>query len=144
MWTRSELKERAKNVLRTNYWQAFLISLVIVLTGGAHNRGGAGAGGSGGTGESVFFNDRFIIFVVIGILILVILRIIIGYALEVGGRKFFIKAAEGDSSPVYLAFAFREGKYAGIFLTMLLRSIYIFLWSLLLVIPGIIKSYAYR
>jgi uncharacterized membrane protein len=32
----------------------------------------------------------------------------------------------------------------GIIKTMLLSKIFIFLWSLLLIIPGIIKSYAYR
>jgi hypothetical protein len=47
MWIRAELKERAKSVLRTNYWMAFLISLVIVFVSGSCLL--ACGGGSGGT-----------------------------------------------------------------------------------------------
>ena len=38
MWTRSSLKDKAKKILKGNYWQAFLVSLVILITGGSHNR----------------------------------------------------------------------------------------------------------
>ncbi|MCS4477280.1 DUF975 family protein [Clostridium botulinum] len=72
-----------------------------------------------------------------------ILRVAVGYMLEVGGRKFFIKAAEGETNMGYLGYCFKEGSYFGVLVTMLLRSIYTFLWTLLLVIPGIIKGYAY-
>lgn len=41
-------------------------------------------------------------------------------------------------------FAFDSGNFKGIISTMLLRDIYIFLWSLLLIIPGIIKTYGYK
>jgi len=34
--------------------------------------------------------------------------------------------------------------YSRIFITMLLVGIYTFLWSLLLVVPGIVKSYSYK
>lgn len=35
MWSRSTLKQNAKNVLRGNYWMAFLVCLLAsVLTGG--------------------------------------------------------------------------------------------------------------
>ena len=40
--------------------------------------------------------------------------------------------------------AFGSGSYLKIVGTMFLRGLYIFLWSLLLFIPGIIKSYEYR
>ena len=44
MWTRKELKLRAKAVLRNNYWKAFLISLVIAIA----ECNGSGSGGGGG------------------------------------------------------------------------------------------------
>lgn len=142
MWSRSELKEKAKIVLRVNYWQAFLVSLIILITGGSHNQGAGGAGAGGG--ESTFFNNQVAIVLGTIIILVIILRILIGYVLEVGGRKFFIKAAEGNSDPRYLAFGFRQNRYLDIFLTMFLRTIYLLLWTLLLIIPGIIKAYAYR
>lgn len=34
MWTRAELKERAKGCLRQYYWAAFLVSLIFSIIGG--------------------------------------------------------------------------------------------------------------
>jgi len=76
-------------------------------------------------------------------LIALVLRILIGYCLEVGGRRYFIKSAQYDDNKRCLRFGFQDGNYKGITTTMLVKNIYIFLWTLLLIIPGIIKSYAY-
>lgn len=49
MWTRKELKERAKEALQRNYWKIVLVSTLMVLLGG-----GVGASGIGrGNGEDV-------------------------------------------------------------------------------------------
>lgn len=145
MWQRAKLKSKAKSILKGNYWPAFLVSFIILITGGSHNRSefGSGAGGSGG---GSFVNlDSEIFFLVGGvILLLILLRIFIGYILEVGGRKYFIELAKGESNIGFLGYVFKENSYFNVFKTMLLRSIYILLWSLLLLIPGIIKYYAYR
>lgn len=156
MWSREFIKGRAKNVLRFTYWKAFAVSLVILFAGGSHNGGGSG-GNSGSRyrrdinnfGESidseVIINFAKVLIIISSIaLILIVLRIFVGYMLEVGGRKYFIRAAEGDANVGYLGYSFRDGRYVNILLTMLLRSIFTFLWTLLLIIPGIIKSYAYR
>lgn len=37
MWTRTELKERAKEALKRNYWKAVLVSLLIIFIGGGTN-----------------------------------------------------------------------------------------------------------
>ena len=34
MWTRKELKERAKEALKRNYWKIVLVSLIGMLIGG--------------------------------------------------------------------------------------------------------------
>ncbi|MGF7059126.1 DUF975 family protein [Brassicibacter mesophilus] len=151
MWTRGLIKERAKGVLKFNYWKAFVVSLVIVIAGGNSN----GGGDISITREYSNFENTFIghvemmfgsftLFLVSIVFFLIILRVFIGYMLEVGGRKFFIRAAEGESYMGYLGYCFHEGRYFSVFITMLLRSIYVFLWTLLLIIPGIVKSYAYR
>ena len=38
---------------------------------------------------------------------------------------------------------FRSGHYGNIVLTMFLRDLYIVLWTLLFIVPGIVKSYEY-
>jgi len=68
----------------------------------------------------------------------------VGYVLEVGGRRYFIDLTYGSADVGLLGYGFREGRYINIFKTMFVRSIYILLWALLLIIPGIIKAYAYR
>ena len=39
MWTRAELKQNAKDVLRNNYWMAFAVSLVYSLITGIVSSG---------------------------------------------------------------------------------------------------------
>lgn len=54
----------------------------------------------------------------------------------------FLDVARGSKVDLgYLTLGYKD--FTRIFLTMLLKSIYILLWSLLLVVPGIIKSYSY-
>lgn len=146
MWTRAELKQRAKNVLRFNYWKAFLISLVISLVSGS-----GGGGGRSSLGSKVDFprsSDTGTIIVVVIVFLLFLLfalalRILLAYPLEVGGQRYFVKSAEGKDNKKCFSFAFEGQNYNGIVPTMLLRGVFTFLWTLLLIIPGIIKSYSY-
>ena len=148
MWTRSELKERAKNILRNNYWQALLVSIVIVLAGGGHGSSGGSAGRSNHIRQNFngfdYYFDRYAWVVLLVILAIILIRIFLGYLLEVGGRKYFIQSASQDSDFSYLGFAFNGEYYVNVVLTMFYRAVLIFLWTLLFIIPGIIKSYAYR
>ena len=43
-----------------------------------------------------------------------------------------------------LGFAFQKGMYGKTVLTLFLRKLFIGLWSLLLIVPGIVKAYEYR
>jgi len=157
MWSRKFLKNRAKAVLKESYLKAFLVSLVISIVGGRdggsfkynwnfsnHNfqygfnsvlRQNIGMFSFGG----IFFKSIFIV-----ILLVLALRIFLGYSLEVSGRRYFVQSAQNDIDMNYLGYSFGKEKYLNIIKTMLWRSILNFLWYLVLIIPGIIKSYAYR
>lgn len=50
MWTRRELKERAKAALQRNYWKIVLVSALMILMGGGVGFTGIG-GGHGGSGS---------------------------------------------------------------------------------------------
>lgn len=153
MWTRRELKERAKTVLRGIYWKAFLVSIVIVIAGGG---GGSGGGGSSNRRnissnnhwnfqKEDFFTNLFLYsLIIIGIIIFIFcLRVFLGYALEVGGRRYFVQSAQYRDNKKCFKFAFEGRNYIGIMSTMLLKGIQNFLWYLLFIIPGIVQSYAY-
>ncbi len=156
MWTREELKTRAKAVLKGSYWKAFLVSIILVFVGGSN--GGPNLNwrinNSGGyrqsfplsmidnIGHMVSYITILIITIAV-ILLIIALRIFIGYSIEVSGRHYFIKSAEGNADLNNLGYSFKNGKYKNIIKGMLYRGVLVFLWTLLLVIPGIIKGYAY-
>jgi hypothetical protein len=143
MWSRADLKARAKEALRSNYWRAFLVSLVLILTGGSHNWRGGEAGSSGGPSAGSF-DPAIIPLIVLGLFLFLAFRIFIGYAVEVGGRKFFIRLSGHEADLHHLGYGFQARRYRPIVGSMLRRGVYLLLWFLLLIIPGIIKFYAYR
>ncbi|AWK51726.1 hypothetical protein DIC82_12190 [Clostridium beijerinckii] len=151
MWSRKELKDRAKEVLRKIYWSAFGVSIVIALVGGNNNWGG-GNSYSGHSRDYVYSNIHninfidwnSILFALIPFIVIVAFRILIGYCLEVGGRRYFIQSSQYKNNKSCFGFGFDGENYSGIVQTMLLTKVFIFLWTLLLIIPGIIKYYAYR
>lgn len=63
--------------------------------------------------------------------------------LEVGGRKFFFENPKENARINLFGFGFKNN-YGNIVKTMFLRGLYTFLWSLLFIIPGIIKAYEYK
>ncbi|MFD0960720.1 DUF975 family protein [Paenibacillus chungangensis] len=161
MWNRKQLKDRAKDVLRTSYWKAFLASILLVIAGG----------GSSGVSLPSFnfdFNDDFdlgtslsdmgsnvgggIAAFLIGIMIVIMLgaivislafRIFLGFPLEIGAMLYFKRSAEQEVNLNHLGFAFGKGRYWDTLKAMLWRALLTILWTLLFIIPGIVKSYAY-
>ena len=85
------------------------------------------------------------------VIALIILAILIGIALSifvmnplvVGCRRWFTKNRTQKPEMEEIVYIFKNG-YKNTVLTMFLKNLFVFLWSLLLVIPGIVKSYEYR
>lgn len=174
IWTRAELKRNAKAFLSKHYWKSFLITLVIAITGGneymMQNGGGGGRGGNrGGSGIGVELGEVFsgggspvptnwlfekigfstIVFITLGmfitgIVLFMAFRILVGAPLDVGGRTFFLRGLREEPDVGDLAWVFRSKHYLNVVKVMFLRGLYNFLWTLLLVIPGVIKHYEYR
>lgn len=146
MWTRLELKERAKEVLKKGYWKAFIVSLVIAIASGFGNSGSSNSSADGTFGP-VNIDPRLLFGIIIGAGIFAILviafRIFVGSVLEVGGRKFYIQADSSEPNINHVMSGFKQG-YGNTVLTMFYKNILLFGWFLLLVIPGIIKFYSYR
>lgn len=156
MWTRAELKSRAKTILRKNYWPAFLASLVLLFSGSVEGRGPSMNYNMNSQDPNVngfqmappeWLNQIMPFVFSVGMIIVIsalLLRIFIGYPLEVGGRRFFNEAAEERTNLENLGRGFNGQWYTNVVGAMFQRSIRIFLWTLLLIIPGIVKAYAYR
>lgn len=70
-------------------------------------------------------------------------RVFLGYPVEVGCRKFFVKATTDEQAFNQMTSCFNNETYWNVVKTMFMRGLFNFLWYLALIIPGIIKSYAY-
>lgn len=78
------------------------------------------------------------------LLFVLLLTIFLVYPIQIGGCKFFLENREGKPTSEYLLYTFQSGNYLNSVFTMFKKDAFIFLWSLLLIIPGIIKAYEYR
>ncbi|MCR5340503.1 MAG: DUF975 family protein, partial [Saccharofermentans sp.] len=72
-----------------------------------------------------------------------LLEIFVMNPIKVGGYNFFNRQREGTSRFTNIFGGFTHGHYKASIRNMFLKDLYEFLWSMLFIIPGIIKSYSY-
>lgn len=139
MWSRAQLKANAKQVLKRTYWTGFLVMILMgVLTAG-----------QGGSGLLLRLQSDFGLNVAYGTIASIgafslIYSIFLSNPLVVGKNYYFLRSREYDPEVSNIFSRFGNGNYKNVVVTMLLVNVKVFLWSLLFIIPGIIKSYEYR
>ena len=149
MWTRAMLKTNARVALKKNYVNVVVVSLIFAFISGAFSTSFAGNSSTSFLTSGNFSNELIsIITMLLGFAIIIwviemLLTIFVFNPLSVGVQKFFIENHYSNPKVGSIFWAFKSN-YLNIVKTMFLKQIYIFLWSLLLAIPGIIKSYSYR
>ncbi|MGP1349054.1 MAG: DUF975 family protein [Stomatobaculum sp.] len=181
MWTRKELKQRARAAIRRNYWlcvvAALLLAIFVNQAGDASHHeeersgyttaseyagetvddisglieqlpGYEAVGKLAGSKRSVFgiipsLRSAALAFQFSLVLLLLLLNVFVASAFEVGIRRFFVKNAEERAGFSSIFSGFTGGNYFHIVVTLLIRNLKLLLWTLLLIIPGIIKSYEY-
>ena len=152
-WTRAELKNRAKAAVTMYYWKMVLVALILSIIGG----GASGVGGSRSTSDSssgssvrsLFegINMQVAMIAVLIVLVIVVIAIALQIfafnVLEVGCKGFFSRSMTEDPDLGLIANGFTQN-YWNCVKTQFLKTLFIGLWSLLFVIPGVIKAYEYR
>lgn len=94
---------------------------------------------------TVLRSGIYLVLGIFGVILGLVLKLLLINPLQVGCRKFFfVNACSPDAGPALMGDAFKNGYYGNTVVAMLLRDLYVFLWTLLLVVPGIIKAYEYR
>lgn len=83
------------------------------------------------------------VFLLIMLAIAIVVHVLLFIPLEVGACRFFTRNLNEKAEVKEVAFGYDNG-YKNNVVTLLLRDVYTFLWSLLFIIPGIIKAYEYR
>lgn len=88
----------------------------------------------------VLLTILFVILAIAGIALL--LRLLVGSAVEVGNARYNARLIDGEKPTVGTLFTgFKQ--YGAAIGSVVLRAVYTFLWTLLFIIPGIMKSYSY-
>lgn len=153
-WTRSLLKDNAKACLRTSYWRVFLICLVgALLTGGLNLGTQPRVTYSFSDGLQVGPSALPTALLALGGLLLAIFSILVlaaGLAwaifvapvIRVGWCRAMMENRAGNAPFETLFSGFRAG-YWNLVSGCFYANLRIFLYSLLLVVPGIVKSYQY-
>ncbi len=162
-----DFRRRAWESLRPRYWNAFLASLIVSLIGG-----GASAGvslGMGGFNLNLNLGDLgggqsspepiplepaldpsfwMIFFAILAVVFTVAMAVglawsfFVVYPMQIGSCGFFIKNTREAPSIIEIFRGFQVS-YKRNVVTMIWVTVKTFLWSLLCIIPGIIKAYEY-
>lgn len=151
MWTIAEVKERGRLAFKANYWSCVIVSLIyaLLLGGGMATSGSNTAATTSGSDLTLTEEQATILAVavagVVGVafIISLIVKIFLTNPVEVGSARFFKKNLEEKGVGVGIL---REGfgDYGRVFVTLFLRDLFIGLFTLLLIVPGIMKAYSYR
>ena len=145
----NQLRAIGRQAFKANYWRCVLVALILgLLTAATTGASNSSATGDSGMDFSQLTNPQIAsitIALVIVIIVAVLLRIFVWNPLEVGCYRFFQHNVydNGPERPGlgYLKEGF--GNYGHVFGTLFLRDLFIFLWSILFIIPGIVMNYAY-
>lgn len=157
IWDRATLKFYAKEQLKQYYWTAFVVCLVGGILGANTMGGGfsfryqhqdSTSSSYSGGGSSFFDENAWILYAIIFVALMIVVvaaafGIFVSNPVRVGMCSFFQTAPWGNRDFMLLFSSFRRGRFLPIVKTMFLKNLSVFLWSLLFVIPGIIKSYQY-
>ena len=147
-----ELRAKAWESLKGKYWMAFIVVLVLGLLSSIGtsmvtcsqnitdvvNMVDPAQMDSTMQIGALVLTGAALVFAIIGFII----SVFVGNAVEVGLANYFIKNTDSKPSfkDAFSGFKVRYGRNIG---TLLLVGIKVVLWSLLFIIPGIIKTYEY-
>ncbi|MDD6466580.1 MAG: DUF975 family protein [Erysipelotrichaceae bacterium] len=150
---RAELKSRAKEILKKYYWNLFGVSIIgLILTLGFIS---VDAQVDFVTNMQTYYLKLFIfkfnlgngayaasLISLLGMLLFVF-SILVGNVVRYGVANSYKYASYDELDHFDIMSGFKSN-YKKIVITKILQTVYIFLWSLLLIVPGIIKAYEYR
>ncbi len=157
MWNGRELKEKGKAAMKANYGITLVVSLLLTVVSGAASGGSMGSSAGNSASESAASFQELgldpelvsaLVLTILGAILVaaiisLVLDILVFNPLEVGCQNFFLKNTDGPAELGDLVRGFKPSWKNNV-ITLLLRDIFLILWSCLFLIPGIVKGYSYR
>lgn len=156
MWTRKELKEQSKKALKSNYVSSILAGIVVAFCCGTliyrpyqvnynitpevnNEMYQMPAAGEANIGVFIFLAVILLFIIAASVAI----NVFFLAPLKVSGYRFFINNLDEPANASEVIWAFSYGYVKDIAATTFTTGLITFLYTLLLVIPGIIKGYEY-
>lgn len=158
MFDISKVKEEGMKVFKVNYWSMVLVALIFGAATGLFSSFASFPNGMingiiRGNRRSYMSAKAFTIEATVILLAVIIGLIVfaIGFCLKVflinpliqGTVATTLKSYEEPTNLKNLGKGFKEN-YGNVIKVLFFRDLYIFLWSLLFIVPGIVKAYEYR
>lgn len=156
MWNRKEIKGFAKSGVKRNYWKTVLTAfLMAAFTGGLSLAVRNNLRNSVSCGKTQTEVDPLMnvfspeVYMAMGIAVAgmlacaVLFRVLVTNPFAVGAYKYSLNAVRETGHLSDLGSGFKIG-YKRKVKTMFLMDLYTALWSVLFIIPGIVKAYEYR
>ncbi len=167
MWNRAELKEDSKTLLKLNYWPFVLVAFIhMAVTGSSVFRESFNFAQDdfdfynvndyleylnhfryriyGYMGRFAFAAMGIMLITILStVLVVLVLQIFVFNPLEIGCKRYMVLSRNVKPEYGEIVSSFRNC-YGNVVKIKFLMGLYTSLWSLLLVIPGIVKAYEYR
>lgn len=155
-WSIGTLKGMARTALRGSYWKSILAGFLLMIctasasSGVASRREDISEGLEETFGTNIADNPYFgmMLAILAGVALLagiggMALKILVLNPLEIGVRRYFMEDLYAPCELDRITLGFKMNYINGVFI-MFLRSLFTVLWTFLLIVPGLIKSYEYR
>lgn len=143
----SQIRLKARESLKGNYWYAVLAALIAGFFGALMTNGGT-VNLNLREEFSGFYEDlpnfiRLYLMLAMGAAgAISFVGFILGGVVQLGYASYLLKQQDREIHSVKDLFS-QFDRFGQGFLQLFLRGLYSFLWGLLFIIPGIVKSYAY-
>ena len=98
------------------------------------------------TGDLALVSTILVAFMIVFVILMIISWVFGAFVknpLAVGCQRYWLLNSNTNPSFGEIGYSFKKGRYMNIVKTEFLKDLFIGLWSLLCVIPGIVKSYQY-
>ncbi len=139
-WTRAEVKKLGNEQIKQQYFSYVLASFLLLLLGGSAS---VGLNSEQFT-DSAFWNTFIVVVALLGFSTSLLIDIFVYGPLEVGVRRFYLAGMYGRAPISLIGSGFQKEYYKKTIIAVFLPKLYVALWSLLLLVPGIVKYYEYQ
>ena len=143
----SQIRLKARDSLKGNYWPAVGVAFVAAIFGALMVNGGSYSLNIEKRATELFGDlpkivKTYLMIAAGGAGALSLVNLILGGVVQLGYAQYLLKQQDRELNSIKDLFSkfdyFGQG-----FLQLFLRNLYTFLWGLLFLIPGLIKSFAY-